>query len=158
MRRAQHVEHAGHWPREQAHGTLTLAYDERYRRRMRLTTDGGEDFLLDLPRAAVLESGDGLAFDSGGWIEVCAAPEPLIEVKARSADALVRIAWHVGNRHLPAQLLADRILLRDDSVVLDMLRRLGATVERVVAPFTPERGAYGSTIHHQEKAGDHHDH
>src|SRR5215469_11160010 len=142
MLRARHLEHAGHWPREQARGTVTLAYDERHRRRIKLVTDSGEDFLLDLPRATVLERGDGLALDDGGWIEVQAAREPLLEVRASSAKTLAQIAWHIGNRHLPAQILADRILLHEDPVIREMLRGLGAMLAQVEAPFTPERGAY----------------
>src|ERR1700744_3948392 len=98
MRRACRREHSGHWPREQACGTVTLAYDQRYRRRIRLATDAGEAFLLDLPRVTVLECGDGLALDDGGWIGVQAAREQLLDIRAPSAHALARIAWHIGNR------------------------------------------------------------
>jgi urease accessory protein len=148
MRRAQRLERAGHWPRDKARGTVTLTYDDRHRRRIVLATDAGEAFLLDLPRAAVLDVGDGLALDDGNWIEVLPATERLIEVRAGSADRLARLAWHIGNRHLPAQLCADRILLREDVVVIEMLRGLGAAVQRIEAPFTPERGAYDEAIEH----------
>jgi urease accessory protein len=148
MRRALRVERTGHWPRAEACGTVTLGYDERYRRRLRLATDAGEDFLLDLPRAAVLEAGDGLALDDGRWIAVEAAPEPLIEVRAARPELLARLAWHIGNRHLPAAIKPDRILLRDDPVIAAMLEGLGATVRRIAAPFNPERGAYDEHEHH----------
>ncbi len=157
MRRAQGLERAGRWPRDKARGTVTLAYDDRHRRRITLATDAGESFLLDLPRAAVLEAGDGLALDDGSWIEVLPADESLIEVRAGSANLLARLAWHIGNRHLPAQIGADRILLREDAVIIDMLRGLGAAVRRIEAPFTPERGAYDEAIEHHH--GDHaHEH
>jgi urease accessory protein len=153
MKRAERIEHDGHWPRESARGSVTLDYDSRHRRRLRLVTDEGEDFLLDLPRATVLEEGDGLALSDGGWICVKAAPERLIEISG-SPQLLLRLAWHLGNRHLPAEIAAHRILIRDDHVIADMLRGLGATLRTVEAPFTPERGAYHAATpdHH------HHDH
>jgi len=148
MRTATRVEHAGHWPQEEAAGTVTLAYDERHRRRLRLATDQGEAFLLDLERATVLDAGDGLALDDGRWIEVRAAPEALVEVTAADAGLLGRLAWHLGNRHLPARIEAGRILIREDHVICDMLRGLGAQLRQVSEPFTPERGAYdGGHLH-----------
>jgi urease accessory protein len=148
MRRALRVERAGHWPHDAARGTVTLGYDDRHRRRLRLTSDAGEDFLLDLQRAAVLDEGDGLALDDGSWIEVKAAPETLLEISAARPDLLCRLAWHIGNRHLAAAIAPDRILLRDDHVIAEMLIGLGATVRRIEAPFTPERGAYDGHEHH----------
>jgi len=115
-----------------------------------LATDEGEDFLLDLPRTVVLERGDGLALDDGSWVEVQPAKEPLIEVLAQSPRLFARLAWHIGNRHLPAQIFDDRILLREDAVIAEMLRGLGAELRRIEAPFTPERGAYDGAL------GDHH--
>jgi len=147
MLRAERVERAGHWPRERGRGTVTLAYDDRHRRRLRLTSDAGEEFLLDLPRAGLLEDGDGLALSDGGWLAVKAAAEPLIEVKAASANLLARLAWHLGNRHLPAQIEAERILIREDHVIAAMLEGLGASLRPVSAPFTPERGAYDGDRH-----------
>ena len=147
MRRAREVAPAGRWPAAQAVDTLTLAFDDRHRRRLRLTGDGGTDVLLDLPDAVVLDDGDGLALEGGGWVAVRAAPEDLLEVTAASPAALVRLAWHIGNRHVPADLGPDRILIRDDHVLADMLRGLGAAVRPVRAPFRPEAGAYG---HHRD--------
>ncbi|HXP31131.1 MAG TPA: urease accessory protein UreE [Stellaceae bacterium] len=155
MRRALRAERAGQWPRGRTSGTVTLGYDDRHRRRLRLTTDAGEAFLLDLPRATLLEAGDGLALDDGGWIEVRPAAEPLLEVRAPSSDLLARLAWHIGNRHLAAQISQDRILLRDDHVTADMLQGLGASVRRIEAPFTPERGAYDAA-EQQHHHGHHH--
>jgi urease accessory protein len=142
------MERAGQWPRGEARGTVTLDYDLRHRRRVRLTSDAGENFLMDLPRACVLGEGDGLALDDGGWIEVKAAPEPLLEVRAARPELLCRLAWHIGNRHLAAAIAADRILLREDHVIAEMLAGLGATVRRIEAPFTPEPGAYDAHEHH----------
>jgi urease accessory protein len=159
MLRAERVEHQGAWPRDKARGTVTLAYLDRHRRRIRLIADTGEAFLLDLERATVLEEGDGLALSDGGWIAVEAAVEELVEVTAASPELLLRIVWHLGNRHLPAQIEAGRILIRTDHVIVDMLRGLGAEVRAVTAPFRPEGGAYeGGHHHHGDDEAHHHHH
>ena len=155
MRTAGRAERKDHWPREQAAGSVTLAYDDRHRRRMRLTTDAGEAFLLDLPRAVTLDEGDCLHLDDGRWIAVHAAPEALIEVTAPDAGLLGRLAWHLGNRHLPARIEADRILIRRDHVIADMLSQLGGTLRLIEGPFTPEQGAYDGNAAH---AREHHHH
>jgi len=125
-----------------ASGTVVLTYAERYRRRGILLTDSGQEFLLDLPEATELREGDALALEDGRRILIRAAPEPLAEVRAGGAT-LARLAWHVGNRHTPAQVEPDRLLIQRDHVIEDMLARLGATVMHVEEPFTPEGGAYG---------------
>src|SRR5579871_4767919 len=152
MKRAERIEPMGRWPREQARSTVTLAYDDRHRRRFRLTSDAGEPFLLDLPHTSVLEDGDGIALSDGTWLAVRAAPEALLEITAATPELLTRLAWHIGNRHLPAQIEAKRILIREDHVIAAMLEGLGARLVRIEAPFTPERGAYDLATHH------HHDH
>jgi urease accessory protein len=152
MLRAEHIERTGHWPREHARGTVTLGYDDRHRRRFRLTSDAGEPFLLDLPRTSVLEDGDGIALSDGTWLAVKAAPEALIEITAATPELLMRLAWHIGNRHLPAQLETHRILMRDDHVVAAMLEGLGARLRRIEAPFAPERGAYDTDSHGHDHA------
>jgi urease accessory protein len=100
-----------------------------------------------LPQAGVLGDGDGLALSDGTWLAVRAAPEALLEVTADSAALLLRLAWHIGNRHLPAQLAGERILIRDDAVMSAMLEGLGARLRRLEAPFAPERGAYDRHDH-----------
>jgi urease accessory protein len=142
MLRAERIERSGRWPSGAARGTVTLAYDDRHRRRLRLASDAGEPFLLDLPRAGVLEEGDGIALSDGSWLAVKAAPEALLEVTAPTPTLLMRLAWHLGNRHLPAQIEAERILIRDDHVIAHMLEGLGARLRPIKAPFAPERGAY----------------
>jgi urease accessory protein len=111
----------------------------------------------------VLRDGDGLLLATGGYVRVTAAPEPLVEVTAASPDHLLRLAWHLGNRHLPAEIGEGRILIRHDHVIIRMLEGLGATLRAVDAPFNPEGGAYGEHNrapdhphghHHHE--GDHH--
>ena len=90
----------------------------------------------------MLQAGDGLRLDDGRVVGVEAAPEQLLAVTASDPSMLLRLAWHLGNRHLPARLEAGRILIREDAVIAGMLRGLGATVAPVLAPFTPEPGAY----------------
>lgn len=126
---------------------VTLTYDERHRRRIRYVTAGGTTFLLDLPRAVVLKAEDALRLEDGRMIRVEAAPEPLLEVTASDTRDLIRLAWHIGNRHLPAALVADRILIREDTVIAGMLRGLGARVRSIQAPFNPEAGAYVGAGH-----------
>lgn len=121
---------------------IELAYAERYRRRMRFVTAGGLDFLLDLPRATLLRAGDALRLDDGRLIRVDAADESLVEVTATDANALARLAWHIGNRHVPAQIESQRILIRDDPVIVEMLHGLGASTRPVLAGFSPQAGAY----------------
>lgn len=121
---------------------VTLDYESRFLRRRTLTTDGGTALLVDLPEAVSLAQGDALVTEDGGLVAVVAAPEPLIEVTA-PLEALARLAWHIGNRHTPAQIEAGRILIRADHVMADMLARLGAGTRAVTEPFAPEGGAYG---------------
>ena len=95
---------AGHWPKEKAAGTLTLDFDMRHRRRIRLTTDQGEDVLLDLPKAVAMADGDGLQLEDGRWLKVQAAAELIVEVRHKDPNQLMRLAWHLGNRHLPTEI------------------------------------------------------
>jgi len=123
---------------------VRLDHQARHRRRLRLQSEGGLLFLLDLPATQRLRHGEGLELEDGGLVLVEAAPEPLLEVRAPTPAALLRLAWHLGNRHLPAQLQEERILIRPDHVIRAMLEGLGGTVRAVAAPFDPEGGAYES--------------
>ncbi len=143
--RCREVEAAGGWPGKPI-DTVTLDYDTRFRRRVLLTCDSGTKLLLDLPNATVLREGDGLLTEAG-IVAVKAAPEDLIEIRCVMPQKLVEIAWHLGNRHLPTEVHVDRILIRNDHVVADMLKKLGAEIRRVRAPFDPVGGAYG---HHHD--------
>lgn len=148
MRRAIEVRPAGGWPEAAVRGTVTLAYDDRHRRRVRLSDDAGEPFLLDLERATQLMQGDGLKLEHGGWLRVQAAPEPVADVMGRNAQHLARLAWHLGNRHVPLEVLGGRVLrIRRDHVLEEMLVNLGAIVHRVEAAFSPEKGAYHGAGH-----------
>jgi len=139
---AREVLPAGSWSATSAADRITLDYEGRHRRRFRYVAERGTDFVLDLAQTTLLQHGDGLRLDDGRIVAVHAADEALVAVRGTDAAALLRLAWHIGNRHLPAQLSAERILIRNDAVIVNMLRGLGASVKEVVAPFTPERGAY----------------
>ena len=147
MIRATGIVPAGRWEAAAARDIITLGFEDRFRRRIRLVADGGTEFLLDLAEATVMQAGDGLRLDDGGIVAVAAAEEPLVEITAASPGALARLAWHIGNRHLPAEIAGDRICIRDDHVIVDMLKGLGAAVRPVRAPFNPEGGAYGQHNH-----------
>src|SRR5262249_38362926 len=135
---------AGQWPRETAAGTLTLDFDARHRRRIRMTTDQGERVLLNLQKAVAMVDGDGLLCDDGNWLAVRAALEPIVEVRHRAPEQLVRLAWHLGNRHLPTEILDQCLRIRPDHVIEQMLHGFGADLAQVLAPFQPEGGAYST--------------
>ena len=136
-----------------------LDFDERFRRRKVLEGEGGLHFLLELDEATALRDGDGLALESGGYVRVAAAAENLVEVRGRNPEALARLAWHLGNRHLPVAVKGDRLLIRDDHVIVDMLKGLGAEVRAVREPFDPEGGAYGQhNFDHRHPHGGMHGH
>lgn len=153
--RAAAVLPTGTWTDEPVDRVL-IDWDRRHRRRILLRTEAGADLLLDLPQAVRLRDGDGLLLDGGGVVRVEARPEPLLEFHAHSADALVRIAWHLGNRHLPVQLLDGRVRIRADHVIADMVRGLGGHVAELSAPFDPEAGAYAGGGHHHHGDDDSH--
>ena len=163
MLHAHSVIPAGQWSGAPV-DTVVLDFDERYRRRFAMTGVRGLGFLLDLPEAVMLRAGDGLKLDDGGIVEVVAAPEPLAEIRAADSAALTRVAWHLGNRHLPTELTRRALRIRRDPVIEEMARGLGATVAAIEAPFNPEGGAYakGGADHghhdHHEHDHDHHDH
>jgi urease accessory protein len=146
---------------------VALDHDARHRRRIAMKTAGGIDFLLDLPKPVALRHGDGLRLDDGRVVEVRAAPESVVDIAADGPAELVRIAWHLGNRHLPTQLLGRRLRIRRDHVIEDLVLRLGGRLLPQEAPFDPEGGAYGAgetqrpEHHHhghEHHGHDHHDH
>ncbi|QPM89050.1 urease accessory protein UreE [Pseudooceanicola algae] len=130
--------------------SVTLDYDARFIRRKGLQTDGGNRILVDLAQTMSLNEGDALQLEDGCLITVRAAPEPLLQV---TGPHLVRLAWHVGNRHTPCQILDDHLLIRQDKVIATMLTHLGATLVPVQAPFVPEGGAYGHGRTHSHEHG-----
>jgi urease accessory protein len=146
MRRAIAVHTRGHWPAEAAVDAVTLPYLDRHRRRIRLVADSGTPFLLDLARAQHLTEGDGLELDNGRYMRVKAAAEPVIEIEAESPTGLLKIAWHIGNRHLPLQAVEGRLRIRADHVIAAMVEGLGGRITWCDAPFDPEIGAYASAM------------
>jgi urease accessory protein len=148
MRRAKEILRSGQWPAADCVGTVTLAMDQRHRRRFSMTDDDGVAFLLDLAEAVLLGDGDGLALHGGGIIRVAAAAEPVCDVTGKTPAHTARLAWHIGNRHTPIQVLDDVTLrILDDHVLVHMLEGLGAAVRKHHAPFTPEPGAYSGGNH-----------
>jgi len=161
MQRATSVKAAGSW-RDAPADTIVLEFDDRHRRRMAMTGTRGLEFLLDLPETVALRGGDALVLDDGRLVEVVAAPEPLIELRGVDPRQMVRLAWHLGNRHLPVQIAGKHLRIRRDHVIEEMVKGLGASVVEIEAPFDPEGGAYvsaGSVHHHGPHQHDHgHDH
>jgi urease accessory protein len=135
---AQILHRAGKWPKL-AMGRVVLGYEDRFLRRKRLVMASGEGFMVDLAETSNLLAGDAFELTDGRLVEIAAAEEPVLVI----TGDLVRLAWHIGNRHTPCQIEADRLVIRADHVLADMLRGLGATVTEARAPFTPEGGAYG---------------
>jgi urease accessory protein len=150
--RVTEIHPAGKWNREAAKDNVLIDYDRRHRRRILMTTEGGAEMLLDMPQAVRLRHGDGLRLENGSFVRVDARGEELLDIHAHDSHELVRIAWHLGNRHLPVQLLDGHIRIRADHVIEDMVVKLGGHVAHVVAPFDPEEGAYAAGGH------DHHHH
>ncbi|MBT0670271.1 urease accessory protein UreE [Novosphingobium profundi] len=136
-----------------ANDHVSLDHDRRRRRRMVHTTAGGRAILLDMGNVVHLRDGDRLELDDGSVIEVRAVPEALVAITAPDTAALVRIAWHLGNRHLPTQLDGETLLIREDHVIVDMVKGLGGVCTPRLAPFDPEGGAYEGGGH-----GHGHDH
>ena len=159
MHRVSIHRSAGLWPKEAAAGTLTLDFDARHRRRSRLTTDQGEGVLLDLPKAVAMADGDGLLLEDGKWLKVQAAAELTVEVRHEDQGQLMRVAWHLGNRHLPTEVRQTVLRIRPDHVIEHMLQGFGAVLVKVRVPFQPEGGAYSGQIQHHEHddSGHHHE-
>ncbi|GBQ56223.1 urease accessory protein UreE [Komagataeibacter swingsii] len=163
MTRVTEILPAGSWPAADAADVFAADYEGRHRRRMMLPLRSGAKVLLELGHARLLHEGDGLRLDDGRIVRVEAMPEDLMEVTAHDALHLLRLAWHLGNRHLPAAIGERCILVRHDHVIADMIHGLGGHVRTVRAPFDPESGAYagraGAHAHsHDHGDGHHHSH
>jgi urease accessory protein len=157
MIRATEVRAQHRWTEAPA-DTVVLDFDDRHRRRMAMTGTRGLEFLLDLENATALRGGDALVLEDGRLIEVVAAPEPLAEIRGADPHHLVRVAWHLGNRHLPTQITAKGLRIRRDHVIEAMVKGLGARVIEIEAPFDPEGGAYAGGGHGHAPESDAHDH
>ena len=162
MIRATSVLPAGKWDRAKEADRIELPHDGRHRRRVAMRGAGDTVFLLDLSDATLLRDGDGLALEDGRIVRVVAAAEPIVEITGEP-HLLARLAWHLGNRHVPAQILPDRIRIGRDHVLEEMVAKLGGRVARIEAPFDPEAGAYaheehGRQVHHDHNHDHGHDH
>ncbi len=163
MIRANFISAKGAWQATAA-DTIVLDYEGRHRRRVAMTATRGTQFLLDLPEAVALRGGDALILEDGRLIEIIAAPEELAEIRCPDARQLARVAYHIGNRHVQAEIMAKGIRIRRDHVLEDMVRGLGAKVMHIEAPFEPDTGAYeapeAAHVHHghAHHGHDHHAH
>jgi urease accessory protein len=166
MIRATEVKPQHRWAEAPA-DTVVLDFDDRHRRRMAMTGTRGLQFLLDLENAVALRGGDALLLEDGRLVEVVSAPEPLVEIRGADPHHLIRVAWHLGNRHLPTQIMPKGLRIRRDHVIEAMVKGLGARVVEIEAPFDPEGGAYAGTghghahedhAHHTGHEGHDHDH
>ncbi|WP_082649845.1 urease accessory protein UreE [Bradyrhizobium lablabi] len=160
MIRATNVLGQHRWTQSAA-DTVVLDFDDRHRRRMAMTGTRGLEFLLDLENAVALRGGDALVLEDGRLIEVVAAAEPLIEIRGADPLHLVRIAWHLGNRHLPTQIMPKGLRIRRDHVIEAMVKGLGGRIIEIEAPFDPEGGAYAQATHDHaahDHGHHHHDH
>ena len=157
MIRATQVRGQHRWSESPA-DTVVLDFDDRHRRRMAMTGTRGLEFLLDLENAVALRGGDALVLEDGRLVEVVAAPEPLVEIRGGDPQHLVRVAWHLGNRHLPTQITARGLRIRRDHVIEAMVKGLGARLIEIEAPFDPEGGAYAGDGHAHAAASETHDH
>jgi urease accessory protein len=147
MIRATQVKPQHRWTQTPA-DTVVLDFDDRHRRRMAMTGTRGLEFLLDLENAVALRGGDALVLEDGRLVEVVAAAEPLVEIKGADPHHLIRVAWHLGNRHLPTQIMPKALRIRRDHVIEAMVKGLGARVIEIEAPFDPEGGAYAEAAAH----------
>lgn len=157
MLRATEVIAKGDWKGEAA-DTVVLDFDDRHRRRISMEAVGGLTFLLDLPEAIALRTGDAMKLEDGRFVEIIGASEPLSEIRAENPEHLLRLAWHLGNRHLPVQIAAGRLRIRRDHVIEAMIAGLGGKTRSIEAAFDPEGGAYLQSSHGHHDHGHGHDH
>lgn len=134
---------AGSWTVEAA-DIITLDFDHRYRRRLALATDNGMQFVLDLAETTLLRDGDGLVLDSDGRIvRVVAASEELAVITPNHHTSLAVLAWHIGNRHLPAEIVGDTIRIRRNPVIEAFIANVGGHIEPIQEAFNPIGGSPG---------------
>jgi urease accessory protein len=151
MHRVASIKPVGEWNAASAIDRIILDASDRNRRRIVMTGEKGTEFMLDVEKPVSLSDGDGLVLDDGTIVLVCGQPEPLIEIAAGSALDAVRLAWHLGNRHTDVQIVGDKLRIRRDHVLEDMLRGLGAKLTPLEAPFDPEAAAPS----HEDHGHDH---
>jgi len=138
--------------------SLILKPDQRRLQTGHFTGVNGTQIGAMLPEAVVLRNGDALELDDGSIVDVVIEPEPLIEVRGSDLTHLARLAWHVGDRHVPVQIFPNRLRMRPDGGLEEMLKKLGARLTSIEAPFDPEGGAYAHHVDHGHGHDDAHDH
>jgi urease accessory protein len=156
MHRVTSIKSAGSWPVATALDRVVLDAGDRNRRRIVMTGEKGTEFLLDVEKPISLRDGDGLVLDDGSIVLVAGEQEQLIEISAGNALDTVRLAWHLGNRHTDVQIVADKIRIRRDHVLEDMLRGLGAHLTPLDAAFDPESPTPSHEHGHAHHHGHHH--
>jgi urease accessory protein len=160
MPRATRVLHAAERQNTPAVDTLILSYAQRQAQKAFLFGVKGTCVELDLAEPVRLRTDDALVLDDGGLVEIVAEPEPLVEARAADLPAIARLAWHLGDRHVPIQVLERRLRLKRDPAIETLLESLGAKLAAIEAPFEPEGGAYAAPAgdHHNHDHDHHHDH
>lgn len=153
MRRVAEIRRGGTWDAARAADRVVLDGGDRRRRRIVLTGEKGTAFLIDFAAPVTLRDGDGLVLDDGALVLVKGASEALVEIAAPGALDCVRLAWHLGNRHSEVQIVGDRLRIRRDHVLEEMLRGLGARLSLIDAPFDPEPAAPSHEHHHGHEHG-----
>ena len=128
--------------------TITLTYDQRFIRRKKLVSDNNFGFLVNLSETVSLKKNDGFLLDNGSIILIKSAEEELLEI---TSNNLMKITWHIGNRHIPCQIENDRLLIQVDKVIENLVIKLGGSVKIVKEEFNPEGGAYGLGRTHGHK-------
>ena len=137
---------------------VILDYAQRSAAKLTVTGVKGTRYEIALAEPRRLFTDDLLELDDGSLLEVVAAPEPLLEVRAADLADLARLAWQLGDRHIPVQVLTNRIRARNEPGTATLLAALGAKVTPIEAPFEPEGGAYASAHGHDHAHADGHDH
>lgn len=157
MIRATSFVPAGSFRPDLARDTVVLDFDERRRRRGVVMGEKGIEFLVDLAETPALAHGDAFELEDGRLVVIASRPEKLVEFRVADPLGFTRLAWHLGNRHTPTQILPGALRIRDDYVLVEMVKKMGgAEIGFVEAPFDPEGGAYG---HGATTGHDHgHDH
>ena len=153
MRRVVRVIGSGH---SAPIDSVILKTDQRRLQTAHLTGVNGTAIGLMLPEPVFLRNGDALELDDGSFIDVVVEAEPLVEIRGKDLTHLARLAWHLGDRHVPVQVLNNRVRMRRDAALEALLESLGARLTGIEAPFDPEGGAYASRAAHDHDAHDHH--
>jgi urease accessory protein len=138
--------------------SVILKADQRSLQTAHLTGVNGTAIGIMLPEPVLLRNGDALELDDGSFVDVVIEPEPLIEIRGNDLTHLARLAWHLGDRHVPVQIFPNRLRMRGDAALEAVLKQLGARLTAIEAPFDPEGGAYAQSAHPHAHGHDHHGH